>query len=46
MFSPGQLVWAKMRGYPPWPAGIDLPGPEERMHANKFAIFFFGTRET
>ena len=22
MFSPGQLVWAKMRGYPPWPAGV------------------------
>ena len=22
MFSPGQLVWAKMRSYPPWPARV------------------------
>ena len=22
MFSPGQLIWAKMWGYPPWPARV------------------------
>jgi len=35
-----------MRGYPHWPARIDLPAPEEKIPPKKFPIFFFGTHET
>lgn len=45
-YSPGDLIWAKMRGYPHWPARIDLPAPDEKIPPKKFAIFFFGTHET
>lgn len=45
-FSPGDLIWAKMRGYPHWPARIDLPAEGEKIPPKKFAIFFFGTHET
>ena len=45
-FFPGDLIWAKMRGYPHWPARIDVPAPDEKIPPKKFAIFFFGTHET
>ena len=45
-FSPGDLIWAKMRGYPHWPARIHVPAPDEKIPPKKFAIFFFGTHET
>ncbi|KXJ28537.1 hepatoma-derived growth factor-related protein 3 [Exaiptasia diaphana] len=45
-FKPGDLIWAKMRGYPHWPARIDLPAENEKIPAKKFPIFFFGTHET
>lgn len=45
-FSPGDLIWAKMRGFRHWPARIDLPAPEEKIPPKKFPIFFFGTHET
>jgi len=41
-FKPGDLVFAKVKGYPPWPARISG-------YANsfvKFAIYFYGTYET
>ena len=44
-FSPGDLIWAKMRGYPHWPAQIDVPALDEKIPPKKFAIFFFGTHE-
>lgn len=45
-YSPGDLIWAKMRGYPHWPARIDLPAQDEKIPPKKYAIFFFGTHET
>lgn len=35
-----------MRGYPHWPARIDLPAQDEKIPPKKYAIFFFGTHET
>ncbi|KAK3706223.1 hypothetical protein QZH41_010288, partial [Actinostola sp. cb2023] len=35
-----------MRGYPHWPARIDLAADNEHIPPKKFPIFFFGTHET
>jgi len=40
-FVPGDLVFAKVKGYPPWPARIAGLGSKE-----KYKIFFYGTYET
>ncbi|XP_037959291.1 uncharacterized protein LOC119688696 [Teleopsis dalmanni] len=37
----GQLVFAKVRGFPPWPAKIT-----KVHHINKFSVYFYGTQET
>ncbi|KAI5609287.1 trichohyalin isoform X1, partial [Silurus asotus] len=41
-FSPGDVVFAKMKGYPFWPARIGV-GKAPR---NKIPIFFYGTHQT
>uniref|UniRef100_A0AC34FUT3 PWWP domain-containing protein n=1 Tax=Panagrolaimus sp. ES5 TaxID=591445 RepID=A0AC34FUT3_9BILA len=40
LFEVGHLVWAKIRGYPNWPAKII------EASGNKYCVLFFGTRET
>uniref|UniRef100_A0A8B9HKU6 PWWP domain-containing protein n=1 Tax=Astyanax mexicanus TaxID=7994 RepID=A0A8B9HKU6_ASTMX len=41
-FNPGDIVFAKMKGYPFWPARIaDGKAPK-----NKIPIFFYGTHTT
>lgn len=46
-FKHGDLVFGKVRGYPPWPARVDetaLAGV--KITKNKLPVFFFGTHET
>nr|XP_039256002.1 hepatoma-derived growth factor-related protein 2-like [Styela clava] len=46
-YHPGDLIFAKMKGYPHWPARIDeLPEGAVKHPAKKYPIFFFGTHET
>uniref|UniRef100_A0A3B4ZBH4 PWWP domain-containing protein n=1 Tax=Stegastes partitus TaxID=144197 RepID=A0A3B4ZBH4_9TELE len=46
-FQPGDLVFAKMKGYPHWPARIeDVADGAVKPPPNKIPIFFFGTHET
>ncbi|XP_075065996.1 PC4 and SFRS1-interacting protein isoform X2 [Mixophyes fleayi] len=46
-YKPGDLIFAKMKGYPHWPARVDeLPDGAVKPPTNKMPIFFFGTHET
>ncbi|XP_066535926.1 PC4 and SFRS1 interacting protein 1a isoform X1 [Hoplias malabaricus] len=46
-YKPGDLIFAKMKGYPHWPARIDeVPDGAVKPSNLKFPIFFFGTHET
>nr|XP_002126354.1 hepatoma-derived growth factor-related protein 2-like [Ciona intestinalis] len=46
-YNAGDLIFAKMKGYPHWPARIDdLPEGAVKPPARKYPIFFFGTHET
>ena len=40
MYTPGDIVFAKVKGYSPWPAQIMC-----HVSQNKFKVFFYGTRE-
>ncbi|KAM9330673.1 PC4 and SFRS1-interacting protein [Gastrophryne carolinensis] len=46
-YKPGDLIFAKMKGYPHWPARVDeLHDGAVKPPTNKMPIFFFGTHET
>ncbi|XP_034158748.2 PC4 and SFRS1 interacting protein 1a isoform X1 [Pangasianodon hypophthalmus] len=46
-YKAGDLIFAKMKGYPHWPARIDeVPDGAVKPPNAKFPIFFFGTHET
>ncbi|XP_056265746.1 PC4 and SFRS1 interacting protein 1a isoform X2 [Pseudoliparis swirei] len=46
-WNPGDLIFAKMKGYPHWPARIDeVPDGAVKPSIIKLPIFFFGTHET
>lgn len=44
-FKPGDIVWAKMKGFPPWPAKI-LQAQSAEVPPGRFSVVFFGTKET
>ncbi|EGT38695.1 hypothetical protein CAEBREN_28115 [Caenorhabditis brenneri] len=43
-FQPDDLIWAKMKGFPPWPAKV-LERSEDTP-ARRIPVMFFGTLET
>ncbi|KAG8222947.1 hypothetical protein J437_LFUL000242, partial [Ladona fulva] len=46
-FSPGDICFAKVRGYPAWPARVEtVPDASASSKAQKYNVFFFGTYET
>lgn len=44
-FLPGDKVFAKVRGYPPWPARVEEVTDGHTKNA-KYKVFFYGTGET
>lgn len=44
-FHSGQKVFAKVRGYPPWPAKV-LDCIDDTLGKQKYRVYFYGTRET
>eukprot|EP00118_Oscarella_pearsei_P011564 m.78312 g.78312 ORF g.78312 m.78312 type:complete len:309 (+) comp36098_c0_seq4:85-1011(+) len=44
-FEAGNLIWAKMKGYPHWPARIENAIGDGKK-PRKYTVFFFGTHET
>uniref|UniRef100_A0A1B6GI18 Cytokine-like nuclear factor N-PAC n=1 Tax=Cuerna arida TaxID=1464854 RepID=A0A1B6GI18_9HEMI len=46
MYKVGDLVWAKMKGFPPWPGRVSNPPKDLKRPASKKAshcIYFFGS---
>lgn len=44
-FLPDQKIFAKVRGYPPWPAKV-LKLLDETAGKQKYSVYFYGTHET
>jgi len=44
-FNSGDLIFAKVKGYPHWPARVDSVKDGPAL-SKKYSIFFFGTHET
>uniref|UniRef100_A0A8C5GKS8 PWWP domain-containing protein n=1 Tax=Gouania willdenowi TaxID=441366 RepID=A0A8C5GKS8_GOUWI len=42
-YAAGELVFAKMKGYPHWPARVSV---RVRVSTNKYQIFFFGKKRS
>ncbi|GMT26503.1 hypothetical protein PFISCL1PPCAC_17800, partial [Pristionchus fissidentatus] len=48
-FDAGDLIWAKMKGFPPWPAKVINSNSEPSssdIPAGRISVMFFGTKET
>ncbi|VIO95469.1 PWWP domain containing protein [Brugia malayi] len=46
-FKSGAVVWAKMKGFPPWPAMIMQSSEKmEGIPAGRYSVLFYGTHET
>uniref|UniRef100_A0A915BQ54 PWWP domain-containing protein n=1 Tax=Parascaris univalens TaxID=6257 RepID=A0A915BQ54_PARUN len=46
-YQSGDLVWAKMKGFPPWPAKVLHSSTQlSDVPSNRYSIMFFGTKET
>uniref|UniRef100_A0A0B7B815 PWWP domain-containing protein n=1 Tax=Arion vulgaris TaxID=1028688 RepID=A0A0B7B815_9EUPU len=47
LYKPGDKIFAKMKGYPHWPARIDyVQEGSVKAPKGKYPIFFYGTHET
>lgn len=44
-YGPGDIVFAKVRGYPPWPARVEAVA-DETPNKMRFHVYFYGTGET
>jgi len=44
-FKPGDKIFAKVRGYPPWPARVEGVA-DETPNKMKYHVYFYGTGET
>lgn len=44
-FGPGDKIFAKVRGYPPWPAKVEGVA-DETPNKMKYHVYFYGTGET
>ncbi|ESN92498.1 hypothetical protein HELRODRAFT_89429 [Helobdella robusta] len=45
-YQPGDLIFGKVKGYPPWPARINKVADDVVVPKGKYPIFFYGTYET
>ncbi|VDK85679.1 unnamed protein product [Onchocerca ochengi] len=46
-FKSGTVVWAKMKGFPPWPAKIMQSSEKmDGIPAGRYSVLFYGTHET
>ncbi|VDP84986.1 unnamed protein product [Echinostoma caproni] len=44
-YSPGDKIFAKVKGHPHWPSRINLLPPDVSIPKGKYPIFFYGTHE-
>ncbi|ESN90317.1 hypothetical protein HELRODRAFT_70862 [Helobdella robusta] len=45
-YQPGDLIFAKVKGHPHWPARINKLPEGALIPKGKYPIFFYGTHET
>jgi len=42
LFSPQEVVWAKLKGYPWWPAFVETVRPARDIQNTEYTVRFFG----